>query len=364
MRRRQFTSLMGATALAPFTAFAQEDKLGQVADGIVASGANIHSLLVARGGKIVFERYFTGADEIQSRKVGKVAFNADTLHDMKSVSKSVASLAIGVAVDRGLIKSVDEPIVSFFPELADLHSPERDRLTLRHALTMTMGLRWIEATPATGDEDNDEARMHRAADPCRYVLSLPVTGPPGQEFFYNTGALTLLSVLMRKATGRPLDEFAKEVLFEPLGITDWEWKRYKGDSDAGGGLRLKPCDMMKIGQLMLAGGQWNGQQIVSKAWIDASTAPQIAVPSTATRNPSGINAYGYLWWLGRTPLADGREVRWIGALGRGGQSFRIVPELDLVVVVTAGYYQDYSPEAFQLQANVFKDVVRAIPPPG
>src|SRR6202043_2987956 len=99
-------------------------------------------------------------------------------------------------------------------------------------LTMSMGLKWVEATPSTGDSDNDESRMHRASDPCRYVLGLPVTAPPGQEFFYNTGALTLLSAIMRKATGRTLDEFARSTLFEPLGITSVEWNRVKGDSDA------------------------------------------------------------------------------------------------------------------------------------
>jgi CubicO group peptidase (beta-lactamase class C family) len=212
----------------------------------------------------------------------------------------------------------------------------------------------VEATPSTG-EDNDESRMHRARDPARYVLSLPATAPPGKAFFYNTGALTLLSVVLRRATGRPLDEFARVTLFEPLGITDWQWIRVKGDSDAGGGLRLKPRDMVKIGQLVLAGGQWNGRQIVSKAWLDASTTPKLE----ASKN----YAYGYLWWLGRS-LVNGRELPWVAALGRGGQAIRIVPELDLVVAVTAGYYQDYSPQAFEVQAGVFGDVLRAIPRPG
>jgi CubicO group peptidase (beta-lactamase class C family) len=205
----------------------------------------------------------------------------------------------------------------------------------------------VEATPATGD-DNDEVRMHRASDQCRYVLGLPVTAPAGEGFFYNTGALALVSAIIHKATGRPLDEFARETVFEPLGITKVEWIRVGGETDAGGGLRLRPRDMAKIGQLVLAGGRWNDRQIVSRAWIETSTAPKLK----ATDNQS----YGYLWWLG------GRQVQWIGALGRGGQSIRIVPALDLVVAVTAGYYQDYSPQAFQLQYSVFRDVLRATPP--
>jgi CubicO group peptidase (beta-lactamase class C family) len=257
--------------------------------------------------------------------VKDVVFNADTLHNMKSVSKSVASLAIGIAIDRGLIRSVNEPIFTFFPECADLRSPEKDRIQLVHVLTMTMGLEWVEATPATG-ENNDESRMHRAADPCRYVLGLVSTSPPGQEFFYNTGALTLASAIVHKPTGRPLDEFAREVLFEPLGIADVEWTRVRGDTDAGGGLRLRTRDMAKIGQLVLAGGQWNDRQIVSKHWIETSTTSKIKATDD--------QYYGYLWWLGRAQTNAG-VVNWIGALGRGGQSIRIVPERNLVVAVTA-----------------------------
>ena len=113
--------------------------------------------------------------------------------------------------------------------------------------------------------------------------------------------------------------------------------------------------MAKFGQLVLAGGRWNDRQIVSKAWIETSTALKLKA--------TNARSYGYLWWLGRS-LLDGREVHWIGALGRGGQAMRIVPELDLVVMVTAGYYQDYSPQAFEVQYGVFTDVLRGIPPPG
>lgn len=382
MRRRQVVSLLGGAALPALTALPAyadpadgcglpvarndgwpvvslgDDKvidraaLCRMADRL-ASTTNVHAVLVARGGKLVFERYFGGPDEVANRRVRNVEFDVETLHDLKSVTKSLASLVVGIAIDRALIRSVEEPIFSFFPELSDLRTPEKDGLRLVHVLTMTMGLKWVEANPDR-NYNNDEVRMQLARDPCRYVLGLPVTAPPGEEFFYNTGALTLLSAIVRKTTGRPLDEFARETLFEPLGITGFEWSRVRGDSDAGGGLRLRPRDMAKIGQLVLAGGRWNGRQVVSKAWIETSTTPKV-------KETDGL--YGYLWWLRRSAF-NGREVHWAGALGRGGQSIRIVPELDLVVAVTAGYYQDYSPQAFQVQAGVFKDVLRAIAPPG
>lgn len=153
-----------------------------------------------------------------------------------------------------------------------MRTPQLEELRLRHALNMTMGLDWIEATPATGAA-NDESRMHLSGNACRYVLNRQILAKPGQQFLYSTGALALVSAILHRATGQPLDEFARAKLFSPLGISGEAWSRIGLDTDAGGGLYLRPIDMTRIGQLVLDGGRWNDRQIFSKAWIEASTAP-------------------------------------------------------------------------------------------
>ena len=160
------------------------DALCRMADRLVASSANVHAVLVARGGKLVFERYFKGSDEINGRRVGSVTFDADTLHNIKSVTKSVASLALGIAIDRGLIRSVNEPIFSFFPELSDLRSPEKERIQLVHALTMTMGLKWVEAIPS----NRATTTMRRACiwRPIRVVTSSVFRRRPRQDKSFST----------------------------------------------------------------------------------------------------------------------------------------------------------------------------------
>ena len=386
MRRREFTSLFGGTALDSLTGLAasvsiagcaaprrrteecavttddgdklvDREALRTMADRLATSGANVHSVLVVHQGKLVFERYFTGKDEVPVSFLGTsvedVTFDAHTLHSLKSVSKSVSSLVVGIAIDQGLIRSVDEPILSFFPELADIRTPERDRLLLRHALGMTLGLQWVEAMP-WNNSANDEVRMYVSGDACRYVLTRPVVAPPGEQFFYSTGALALISAIVRKTTGQPLDEFARAHLFKPLGISGAQWNRIGRDTDAGGGLHLRPRDMARIGQLVLDGGRWNDRQIVSKAWIDKSTSPLME----ATDGED----YGYLWWTGYA-RRNRRGLSWVEAQGRGGQTIRIVREMELVVVVTAGYYQDFSPQAFKTLYSVFAAVLKAASSP-
>ncbi len=141
--------------------------------------------------------------------------------------------------------------------------------------------------------------------------------------------------MLTMTTGQPLAKFAKQALFDPLGITHWEWW-HGGNLSAAWGLRLRPRDMAKIGQLVLDRGEWNGQQIVSAAWIQQMTAPQI--PEWTMLPFAGFDSHGYLWWLGRSPI-QGREIEWVSAVGWGGQRIFVVPSEDMVVAVTAGFFR-------------------------
>jgi CubicO group peptidase (beta-lactamase class C family) len=328
----------------------QSDSLCQVAAWIGESKErNVHAVLVARHGRLVFERYFTGPDEIRGSRPRTVVFGPEIKHDLRSVTKAVVALLTGMAIDRGLIKSVGEPVLSFFPEYADLRTPERGRITLRHLLTMSAGLAWDELRPYQ-DPANSERRLDLAPDRSRYVLEQPVVAPAGQVFNYSGGNTALLAAVLRKTSGKPLDELARTLLFEPMEIADVEWARYAdGEPIAPSGLRLRPRDLAKIGQLVLARGAWNATQLVAASWVDAATAPHIPAPEINGR-ALWWRAYGYQFRLGRSLVAE-REVDWVAAVGFGGQRVFTVPALDVVVVVTAGLY------ASALQTSVPIDIL-------
>ena len=295
--------------------------------------ADAHAVVVVRHGKLVFEQYYTGYDEPWGKDDQDYTFDATTTHDMRSASKSVVSLLIGIAIDRKLIASADEPVTKFFPDYAALKSPGWDNVTLRHLLTMSSGIQWDENRAWT-DPANDEPHLFSEADQLRYVLAKPIATPPDARWTYNGGGTDLLGSVVERVSGKKLEDFAREALFEPLGISDWEWKKYQNDKIASaGGLRLRPRDAAKIGQLVLNRGAWNGRQIVAAGWLAKSVEPRFQ----AIGYFSGLFYYGYQWWLGRT-LANGKDVQWVAAQGLGGQRIYIVPELDLVVVTTAGLY--------------------------
>jgi CubicO group peptidase (beta-lactamase class C family) len=292
--------------------------------------SNVHAVLVVRHGILVFEHYFSGSDEAWGRPIGNIAFGREVRHDERSATKSVISLLLGIAIDHGLVKGIDEPVLSFFPEYADLRTPEKDRITLRHLITMSAGLEWHELDIPYTNATNSYARMEAASDPYRFVLEQPLVAPPGDLWNYNSGATEVIAAVLKKATGNPVDDFARKLLFEPLGITDVEWPRdAHGNVIAGGALRLRPRDLAKIGQLVLQHGNWRDTQVVPASWIDAATTPQIGI---------GSDFYGYFFWLGRS-LVDRHEIQYAAAVGLGGQRVFVVPEFDLVMVMNAGLYQ-------------------------
>ena len=314
--------------------------------------ANVHSVVVARRGALVFERYFTGDDEIWGRPIGVVEHGPDVKHDLRSISKSVTALLVGIALDRKLIASIDEPVFKFFPEHADLRTPEKDRILLRHLLTMSAGLAWNENIPYSNPA-NSERRMTDAPNTYRYILEQRLADRPGAHFNYSGGATQLLAGIVQKAAGKPIEEFAREALFAPLGITDVTWtKMPNGDAAAASGLRLTSRDLAKLGQLMLARGEWNGRKVVSADWIVQSTTPQVEAID--------FLFYGYQWWLGRS-MIDRRELPWTAGFGLGGQRLFIVPALDLVVVTTTGLYN--SPMQRWVPWEIFRrHVMNAVQP--
>lgn len=302
------------------------ERLGQRA-------TSVHSVVVARHGKLVFEQYFPGYDQPWGQPDGQHEFSATTKHDMRSASKSVVSLLVGIAIDRKLIESVDEPVLKFFPDHQAVKQAGWETITLRHLLTMSSGIKWDEARAWT-DPNNDEPHLTFEADPIAYVLARPVIAPPDALWAYNGGGTELLGNILEHVSGKPLEAFAREALFQPLGIADVEWKAYKnGKIAAAAGLRLRPRDAAKLGQLVLNRGQWNGQQVVSADWIAQSITPRFQ----AVGYFGGTLFYGYQWWMGRS-LAGGKDIKWVAAFGWGGQRIFIVPELDLVMMTTAAQY--------------------------
>lgn len=291
--------------------------------------ANLHAVLIARNGALLYERYFAGEDQAWGRPLGRVAYGPRVLHDIRSITKSVTSLTYGIALGAGHVGGLATSVLSLFPEHADLRSPEKDAITIEHLLTMSAGFAWNEDIPYA-DPANGERRMTDAPDPCRYVLEQPIVRPPGAAYIYNGGLTLLLAEIVKRATGKALDALAEETLFAPLGITDVEWVRYAdGTPIAPSGLRMRPRDLAKIGAMVAAGGVWDGRSVVPENWIAAALTPQI--------NGESLFFYGYQWWLGRS-LVRRKEVTWAAGFGYGGQRVFMVPRYGLVVVVMAGLY--------------------------
>jgi len=297
---------------------------------------NIHAVLIERDGRLVYEEYFAGEDERRGARLGLVAFDRDTMHDLRSMTKSVVSALVGIAAGAGAIRSLDAPQVDFFPEYSDLQTPERRRITLRHALSMSAGLDWNESV-SYRDPQNTETAMDHSEDPLRYVLGRPIVAAPGEQWRYNGGLTQLLAAVVQRTTGTPLQAYAQSALFDRLGISRVEWLgRLAGLPSAASGLRLRPRDAAKFGSLYLHRGQWAGRQIVPADWVEQSTRRQMT-----TGGPRS-DGYSYQWWDMCLPAGWWSAVDAHTAVGNGSQRIFVMPALNAVVTMFAGRYNQFS----------------------
>jgi CubicO group peptidase (beta-lactamase class C family) len=303
------------------------------------SELGVHAILIERSGRLIYEEYFDGFDQRLGQPLGRVSMTRSSMHDVRSISKSVVSALFGIALGSGAIESLDESIIRRFAEYDDLDADDRRRITLAHALSMTSGLAWNENLPYT-DPANDAIRMTHDSEPYRFVLARPFAANPGTTFNYNSGLAETIGRVLERATGSSLQEFARTRLFEPLGIKDFEWAgNLAGRPEAASGLRLHPRDLAKFGSLFVHSGQWNGRQIVPADWVAASTHRQFRFPPPEGPDAAGQYGYGYFWWYFCYPSAAGLlEVR--TAYGNGQQWLFVLPGLDMVVTILAGRYDD------------------------
>ena len=252
-------------------------------------------------------------------------YHGTDLHSMQSVSKTVSSVIIGVAMQRGDFKaSLDTPLLKYFDQSKVKNVDERKRrITLRHVLTMTAGLAWVENVPYD-DPRSDSSLMEATDDWVQYVIDKPMAEEPGRVFNYSSGVSELLAHIFQKETGQDIDSYGEKYLFAPLGMKHFWKKTYLGVVDTEGGLYLNGEDLAKIGYLYLHDGKWNGTQIVSSEWVKESVAPFIQAEEDYK--------YGYKWWL--MPRKDSQDMVWM-ARGFGGQNLLVYPREGLIATFTA-----------------------------
>jgi CubicO group peptidase (beta-lactamase class C family) len=303
----------------------------------------IHSILIVKDHRLVFEEYWPGLDfEDFSLNFVERSFNRDTPHYLASVTKSFTSALVGIAIDQGAIGGVEDSLFSYFPECSDERSEDNGPLTVEHLLNFSSGYDWNEHDYGFNDARDSHYQMFNAVDPWCHLLGRPVLFTPGSEFLYNSGDTNIAGEIVRRETSSPdLASFAEEYLFEPLGIQVYDWWRFPLRNEvnfASGGLYLRPRDMAKLGALYLNGGSWNGEQIVSSSWLDAST--EMSIPFVGSYR--SLYGYGYNWWLGRSQFGE-EEVEYYRARGWGGQEIWVFADLDLILVFTAGGYWEGRP---------------------
>ena len=320
----------------------------------------IDSIAIARGGALVFDETIRTELADNDAEVGNTEL---AMHAQFSVSKSITSLVVGIAIDEGFIAGVDAPYLGLFPYTDYANWDERKNdITLEHVLTMQLGLAWNEFDPPYSSPDNQWNRFYfNEHDFAKALLDLPMVADPGTVFAYNTAATVSLGQAVENSVPLMLDDFGISELMLPLGITDIEVTRTPtGLANGGGGFYLRTRDAAKFGQLLLNAGTWNGERIVSSEWLTASVTPRTAM---AWENPEQwdwqVSGYGYQWWTGvyehGTAVVD-TYVAW----GHGGQWVVAMPSLDLVVAINSNGYDGGNAALNQAHALIRKHILPAL----
>ena len=307
----------------------------RIVRGIVDRSWNdVHSVLLYHGGKLVMEEYFYG-------------YGPERPHQQRSLTKSIVGALVGAAIDRGALTGVATPVVPLlgYSVLANA-DPRKARITLGDLLTMRSGL---ACDDHDGRSPGRETEIYKAADWVKAALDLPMVSDPGTAAHYCSAGVAVAGRATERATHSSLPDFAQTALFGPLGITrgDWRWNYTLTNANTEfSQIHLRPRDMLKIGLLYADSGRWQGTQVLSKAWVAASLAPQTQLEDAG---------YGYFWWRPwlrvETPAGDER-VYLHSAQGNGGQMIYVVPELDLVAVFTGGDYNSAGSPPNRIMASV------------
>lgn len=304
----------------------------------------VHSMIIYKDNKLVFEEYFQGHRykwDAANHHGEWISWNTSTPHGIKSVTKGITSTCIGIAIDKGFIKSVHQSIFDYLPNHQHLIGDGKEKITIEHLLTMTSGLEWHEWGAPLSSASNDIVGIwFQDKDPITFILEKPLINDPGTTFNYSGGNSAILGEIIKNAANMEIDKFSEEYLFKSLEIDSSNWAlRYKnGVIEAGGGLEMTPRDMLKIGVLYLNNGIFNNRQIISEQWIEKCSTPysnnmNIDIPG----HESGNHGYSYSWWL-KSFSKSGEEINLNKAVGWGGQEIIILPELNTVVVFTGGNY--------------------------
>ena len=298
---------------------------------------NTHAVLIEHAGKLVYELYLEGQDEQYAPSAYR-KFDVNSLHDLRSISKSVTSLLLGLALNGAYKQALATPIIEFFKDQGIEFGDGAEAVTLQHVLTMTAGFDWDEWSLPYSDPRNNEHQLHVVEDPIAYALGRHVKDQPGTVWKYSGGSTEILAAIIEQITGKRLDEFAAEALFEPLGITNFEWLgssnwQPQGRPSASSGLRMRARDLARIGSVILHNGVWNNRQIIPAEWVQLSIQKHVA---ESINGPRGVYGYGFQWWPGRSNSIPAYKI--IAGFGNGGQQVLVVPERHLVVTVLAGNY--------------------------